>query len=336
MANNTNNKEQFIPAHIIKELEEELNYGCCIEPCPPSDDLKIHHIDGDQANIDTKNLIYLCAKHREMAHNKKLDAQLLHDYKEYRLRTIAYFKAFDVIEEGKTNDLKALLENGLDPNGFIMSMGRSSLFMINPVTYTTSTGMDTTSCRFPTKKTPLVEAVFNGNIDQVKLLLDYGAKQVWDHRDENIRTFEKEHNYRGNLALGLAIKNDHLEITKMLVQAEKSYDYPDKDHGWSTPIIFSIMLNDRMEHLKVLLEAGADPNKRKLGHADKIIKGFKDGSPLCMAVRTYNSEAVKLLLKYGADPKLEIDNSFAHGYELLRSQIPGWKVWQRKNRLPKL
>jgi ankyrin repeat protein len=337
MTDNTNDKKLLIPADILQRLEVESEYGCHIEndKCA-GEDFETHHINGNQEDNTIENLIFLCSKHLEKVHAGKLDQKLLHEYKRYRMRVIDYFIASKVIEDGKTDELRVLLEEGLNPNGFYMSMGRCSLYMINPITYTTSTGMDTTSCRHPTKDTPLVDAVFNGNLEQVRLLLAHGAKQIWDHREDGILTSEKEPNYRGNLALGLAIKKDYLEITKMLVKSEKSFDEPDQDHGWCTPIHFAISYN-RMEHLKVLLEAGADPNKRKKGVANKIINKMKNGSPLYSAINRKNSDAVNLLLKYGADPELEpYYDEFRWRYNFLRSRIPWWKIWQWRKRMPRL
>jgi ankyrin repeat protein len=65
-------------------------------------------------------------------------------------------------------------------------------------------------------------------------------------------------------------------------------------HG-STPL-YTAVVQGELEIVRMLLEAGADPNKESAGHTD--------GTPLCAAASWGRTEVVRLLLWHGADPNL--------------------------------
>jgi ankyrin repeat protein len=61
----------------------------------------------------------------------------------------------------------------------------------------------------------------------------------------------------------------------------------------STPL-YTAAVDGKAEIVRMLLEAGADPNKESAGESD--------GTPLCAAASWGYAEVVRLLLQYGADP----------------------------------
>ena len=63
----------------------------------------------------------------------------------------------------------------------------------------------------------------------------------------------------------------------------------------STPL-YEAAIQGEAEIVRILLDAGADPNKESAGKSE--------GTPLCAAASWGHSEVVRLLLQYGADPNL--------------------------------
>jgi len=100
------------------------------------------------------------------------------------------------------------------------------------------------------------------------------------------------------------------------------------DHGGFPAIIAALSTDraDRLEVVRVLIEAGADPDMR----------GVNDWTPLHYAVVIRSADAIRLLLAAGADPALEtrIDHyrtaaeeadiaGFEAGVSLLRNAMAG-------------
>jgi len=63
----------------------------------------------------------------------------------------------------------------------------------------------------------------------------------------------------------------------------------------STPL-YTAAVQGEAEIVRMLLEAGADPNQESTGESD--------GTPLCGAASWGFADVVRLLLRYGADPNL--------------------------------
>jgi ankyrin repeat protein len=63
----------------------------------------------------------------------------------------------------------------------------------------------------------------------------------------------------------------------------------------STPL-YTAAVQGEVEIVRLLLEAGADPNKESPGETE--------GTPLCAAASWGRTEVVRLLLEHGADPNL--------------------------------
>jgi uncharacterized protein len=86
---------------------------------------------------------------------------------------------------------------------------------------------------------------------------------------------------------------DKIEVAKLLLQLGEDPN-GENSMGWS-PLNFVVTTHrHNPEMVRVLLEHGADANRRK-------------GSitPLMYAVRKRDLETVKLLIRYGADPSLQ-------------------------------
>jgi uncharacterized protein len=63
----------------------------------------------------------------------------------------------------------------------------------------------------------------------------------------------------------------------------------------STPLYVAAVQGET-EIVRILLDAGADPNKESAGESE--------GTPLCAAASWGHAEVVRLMLQYGADPNL--------------------------------
>jgi ankyrin repeat protein len=85
-----------------------------------------------------------------------------------------------------------------------------------------------------------------------------------------------------------------LAFVEALIEAGADVNY-DGDDGF--PALIAALSTDRPDRhdlLRVLLLRGADPNRR----------GINDGTPLHYAVGQRDTEALRLLLSFGADPAL--------------------------------
>ena len=122
--------------------------------------------------------------------------------------------------------------------------------------------------------TPLYMAASNGNIEAVKILLEAGA-------DVNAK------NFKGETPLYVAISKNNNELAKLLMQYNADVNH--KVHGW-TPLYFAILKKNN-EIAKILIEHNAN--------VDLI--DYYGYSPLMLAARNGDVEAVQLLIDNGAD-----------------------------------
>ena len=135
-------------------------------------------------------------------------------------------------------------------------------------------------------RTLLMFAAEEGRTGIVKMLIR--AKAKLDVRDQM-----NFHDGGGKTALHRAVANRHADIADMLIGVGAKVDVADK--VGQTPLELAISNNDLLIAEK-LLKAGADPNG-----------SGKTVSPLSTAVALKSVEAVRLLLKYKADPNHPAD-----------------------------
>jgi len=97
-----------------------------------------------------------------------------------------------------------------------------------------------------------------------------------------------------------AIFEHNIEAVKKILEKDKSQaNYIRQiNDSFYIPVLMQAVMNDETEIAKLLIENGADVNKRD---------GFKMTS-LMLAANNQNIELVKLLLKNGADKNAKDDN----------------------------
>jgi len=111
------------------------------------------------------------------------------------------------------------------------------------------------------------EASSEQKIDAIKLLLEHGYKF-----------------YRYDYSLLINLKDDDIEIAKLLLQYVQDPDIKNK-------ILLKAALKNQIEMVRLLLDNGADPNT-----IDRY------NTPLMYAIDNENLPMMILLLDYGADP----------------------------------
>ena len=173
-----------------------------------------------------------------------------------------------------------------------------------------------------TKKgsTPLMIAALDDKLQAVKYLLKQGADPSLQDND-------------GWNLLHFASRGGNPEVIELMLGHVPNIDSITKEG--STPLMIAAR-NDKLQAVKYLLKQGADPSLQNndgwnllhfaslggnpevielmLGHVPNIDSITKEGStPLMIAARNDKLQAVKYLLKQGADPSLQ-DND---GWNLL-------------------
>lgn len=129
----------------------------------------------------------------------------------------------------------------------------------------------------------LLSAVCSGRLQEVKSLMENGAK---DSRDKF---------YKMN-AVKVAASNSRLDVLKFLVEAGFDVDVP--DYAGRTALMAVCKWADGLESARLLLEKGADPNK----------KCNEGTTALTTAVAFNRIEIVEMLLQAGADPDVAQPN----------------------------
>jgi ankyrin repeat protein len=156
--------------------------------------------------------------------------------------------------------------------------------------------------------TPLMFAVRQGSIETVKLLVGAGADIAKPAVD-------------GSTPLLVAVQNGHYEIGKFLLERGAN---PNQANGkdW-TPLYLAVSnrnalttavpapsTDGALDFIKLLLDRGADPNHRirvkaEVHQANTSLWLKEEGAtPLLRAALCGDITAVRLLLGYGADPKI--------------------------------
>lgn len=146
----------------------------------------------------------------------------------------------------------------------------------------------------PINRSVLHYAVLSGSVPIVNLLLKQGARV----------NFEPE--YNKPTPLDLAILKGDIEIVRLLVDNEANLDASSPIIGSPLHMACSEGIPNRLEILKLLLEAGANPNLVIIG---------EDGSPIKPALGEYLTsneepevEVLNLFLKHGAKVVMQSQN----------------------------
>lgn len=101
-------------------------------------------------------------------------------------------------------------------------------------------------------------------------------------------------NKDGQLAIFLAIQNNHADVVRYLI--ENGADLTLQDQYAGTPLHNAAYMGN-VEIAKLLIDAGADVN---------AVSNRDRGTPICIAVMEDKVEMVKFLLEKGADPNVRI------------------------------
>jgi ankyrin repeat protein len=132
----------------------------------------------------------------------------------------------------------------------------------------------------------LIDAIFKGDLAEVKILLDQGANPDLHGYDEN--------DPDGEPALLLAIDLKHTAIVKELLNHGADPDLRVENERNETPLIRASRKRN-LEIVNALLDRGADPN----------LRGGEDNETALMKAAEYNLlDIVKALLSHGADPNI--------------------------------
>lgn len=176
-------------------------------------------------------------------------------------------------------------------------------------------------------ETALIKASYEGETQDVKLLLDAGA-------NPNIG------NNFGETALMRASVKGHVEIIKLLLDAGAEVNA--RENRFRNTALMSVSFEGQVKAAKLLLDAGANPNLSNKGNNTALMLAARYGrveivklllaagaevnarenydvTPLMLASKYGSSEIVKLLLDAGADPKM----SMIYGYTALTEASNG-------------
>ena len=230
----------------------------------------------------------------------------------------------------KLQAVKSLLKQGADPS-LQENRGWNVLHFAseggNPeVIELMLSHVPTIDSRTKEGSTPLMIAAVNDKLQAVKYLLKQGADRSLQHND-------------GWNVLHFASEGGNPEVIELMLSHVPSIDSRTKEG--STPLMIAAY-NDKLQAVKCLLKQGADPSLQDnrgwnllhfasqggnpevielmLSHVPSIDSRTKEGStPLMIAAVNDKLQAVKCLLKQGADPSLQ-DN---RGWNLLHFASQG-------------
>ena len=204
---------------------------------------------------------------------------LAHAVKKGDLAIVRLVVAAGADVTGKQESGKTLLEAALEAGqGEIALLLIESGAAVNPdeACILDNEGLLGSSCGM----TPLALAASLGDSASVKALVDRGA-------NVNIRDSES-----GRTPLELAIHKKHYKAAKVMI--EKGFDI----NSLETAALLSLVAEDQVELLQIILEAGYSPDVRyHLNGRTMLIEA-------CIQEK---SEIVKLLFDYGADKTIEAD-----------------------------
>ncbi|MEK6982505.1 MAG: ankyrin repeat domain-containing protein [Candidatus Micrarchaeota archaeon] len=192
------------------------------------------------------------------------------------------------IESKSSGVIKLLIENGakvnaMDAEGNRPLMWAASMGSIDMVKLLIEKGADVNGINFESR-TPLIYARNNSKI--CKILLENGA---------NVNAIDQY----GASAL---IYSSNAYKEKMTIQkwiSEKGENWAHLVEG--TEFLKSVVAT-QLETIKVLLDNGADVNARDVEGNTSLIRAASEG---VQWFGTERKEIIELLLRYGADPKIE-------------------------------
>ena len=136
--------------------------------------------------------------------------------------------------------------------------------------------------------TPLIIAAFNGNLDSVKILLEYKA----DIEARGTVKFDGE-DFEGSTPLWAAVITGHIDVVKLLI--ERRADVDGRNLKNSTPLK-AAAYHGRLDILNCLVENGADVNAHN---------NFLHHTPLMMACYKGHMNVVTYLIERGANMDLQ-------------------------------
>ena len=249
----------------------------------------------------------------------------------------------EAVELGRPQQVRALLEDGLDPNGaqadgmtalhwaahrdnletaeLLLEFGADpdaqNRYGVTPLYLAcvngngAMVGLLVTAGANPNGvqrggETVLMTAARTGNVDAVRVLLDHGAE------------VGARETVGGQTALMWAAAEGHAGVVRLLIKSGASVEA--RLASGFTPLLFAVR-EGRIEAMQALLEAGADANDwiRPPANTLSTARGYRGAPPygasaLLIAVENAHFELAARLLDAGADP-----NAAKTGYSVLHA-----------------
>jgi ankyrin repeat protein len=121
-----------------------------------------------------------------------------------------------------------------------------------------------------------------------------------------------------------ALDDNYIQLARFVLNGGMDVNFAyDRKGYWTTPLEIALRSEDNMEMLRLLFQAGANPN----------FVHHKKGTPLVLAIATEDSQIVKLFMDYGANPELRgNDGETAYTFlEQIRDDIGDEKYYELLN-----
>jgi ankyrin repeat protein len=206
-------------------------------------------------------------------------------------------------DRGSAEVVKALLAAGADPNAAESLGGQNALMWAVAENYVEIVGAllehkANPNARTKAGFTPMLFAAQQGATASATLLLDAGA--------EINATSQKE----GLTPLSLSIASGHVELPLLLIERGADPNVPD-GRGY-TALHYAADERGEVELVHALIARGANLNARITKDPPRANEGgysLPGATPLFMAARIANLEAVRALLDAGADPLIATNKS---------------------------
>ena len=201
----------------------------------------------------------------------------------------------------------------------------------------------------PCKTTPLIVAVQSGNLDCVKVLLNYKAdiEEQGESFIDCYNELDKLWDYSESaLPLFFAAGTGHLDILSYLFEQGANVNASSSsDDFWSTPLIVAL-ITGHIDAFTFLIDKGADVNLQDhqgytaLHHAVKsenfdalsclvhngadvnLFTSYEHSTPLMLACQSYflNMDAINFLLNKGADVNLQDHKGYTALHHAVKSE----------------